>query len=418
MTTPAFAISSWLRHHPYVTGAMILVLLLAGYWLFHHDKRAATQPLIATVTTGDVENTVTAEGSLKPSRYVDVGAQVSGQLKKLYVDIGDHVTKGQLLAEIDASVQAQKVAASKASLQAMEAQVLGKRADVTLAAANLKRQQSLKHTDVNSQQDYDNAVNALATARSALGQLEAQIVQARAGLASDEAQLGYSKIYAPMAGTVIAVDMNEGQTLNATQMAPTVLRIADLATMTVQTSVSEADVTKLHIGMDVYFTTLGSGTRRWTGKLRQIWPTPQIVNNVVLYTALFDVANPDGALLPDMTAQVFFVTAAAHNVTTVPVGALEFPKPGSKREGEAAPTQSSSVESSGHRREHGRFAFVRLVNDKGKIERRPVRIGVMNRISAEVLSGLHPGDKVIAGIAEAAPSSSSAERRPRFRGFP
>src|SRR5918996_1164129 len=113
-----------------------------------------------------------------------------------------------------------------------------------------------------------------------------------------------------------------GQTLNANQSAPIVVRIADLSTMTVQSQVSEADVSKLRVGQDVYFTTLGSDSKRWYGKLRQINPTPEVVNNVVLYNALFDVENADRALMTQMTAQVFFVIAQAKDAVIVPVGAL------------------------------------------------------------------------------------------------
>ena len=154
--------------------------------------------------------------------------------------------------------------------------------------------------------------------------MQSQIAQSNASLASDEATLAFSKIAAPIAGTVISIDKKVGQTLNASQQAPIILRIADLSTMTVQGEVSEADVSKLISNMDVYFTTLGGGSRRWYGKLRQILPKPVVTNNVVLYTALFDVDNSDNALLSDMTAQIFFVTSAATNVVRVPVGALNF----------------------------------------------------------------------------------------------
>ena len=154
--------------------------------------------------------------------------------------------------------------------------------------------------------------------------MQAQITEAQSTLKADQATLGYAEIAAPMAGTVTAIAAKEGQTLNATQTAPTILTLSDLTTMTVNTQVSEADVPKLHLGMDVYFTTLGDRHRRYPAKLRQILPTPTTVNNVVLYTALFDIPNPDRKLLSQMTAQVFFVLAAAHDVVTVPIAAVKF----------------------------------------------------------------------------------------------
>src|SRR5262249_34081381 len=160
------------------------------------------------------------------------------------------------------------------------------------------------------------------SARAQIDVFKAQIEQTQSTLRGDQANLSYTKIYAPMSGTVVAQSAKQGQTLNANQQAPVIVRIADLSTMTVQSQVSEADVASLKPGMPVYFTTLGDTGKRWSGTLRQITPTPETVNNVVLYDALFDVDNRDGALMTQMTAQVFFVSAQAKDAVVVPVGAL------------------------------------------------------------------------------------------------
>jgi len=308
----------------WIAALIVIVAATAWYLSTRNGEATTTRPLTVKVELGDIENAVTAAGTLQPSKYVDVGAQVSGQLEKLHVDVGDTVKAGDLVAEIDATVQLTKVEASRANLEALQSQMSSRESSLDLAKARLERQTLMMAEDATSQDDYDNAVNQLASAESGLIQLRSQIEQARASLASDEATLGYSKIYAPIDGTVVSVDMKEGQTLNAVQMAPTIMRIADLSTMTVEAEVSEADVSKLTRGMPVYFTTLGGGERRWTGTLRQVLPTPVIENNVVLYTAKFDVENADGALLSDMTAQVFFVTASAHGVLKVPVAAVTY----------------------------------------------------------------------------------------------
>src|SRR3546814_869637 len=163
---------------------------------------------------------------------------------------------------------------------------------------------------------------ALRSATAQVAAIEAQVRQTESTLRGDEANLGYTKIYAPIAGTVVSQSAQQGQTLNANQQAPIIVQIADLSTMTVQAQVSEADIGKLRVGMEAYFTTLGAPDRRRTGTLRQILPTPEVVNNVVLYDALFDVPNPTGDLMTQMTAQVFFVSAAARDVMLVPVAAL------------------------------------------------------------------------------------------------
>lgn len=395
MSRTSAPVFSWrrLRSLP-VLSALGVPLILLAVWLFWGgESTTQDKPLWVPVVRGDIENTVSAAGSLAPSNSVEVGAQVSGQLQKLLVDVGDVVVEGQHLASIDASVQLQEVEARRASLQALEAQMSGRQAAVQLAEANAKRQQNMIKERATSQQEVDSAINTLVSAQSNLAQLQAQIQQSRASLASSETELGYSKIYAPMAGTVVSITIKEGQTLNASQNAPTVLTLADLTAMTVETDVSEADVNKLRPNMEVYFTTLGGGKRRWYGSLEQILPTPEIVNNVVLYTALFDVDNQDQALLNGMTAQVFFVTSAARDVLTIPVAALRNLTPIA-----ASQTQRANV----------------TVMRNGKAEEREVVVGISSRVAAEVLSGLQEGDQVVAGVVQnnkaPAPAGGSSMR--------
>lgn len=379
----------------------LLVLAVIGcalmFWQWRGTAAPATKPLLVPVTRGDIENTVAAAGSLAPGRSVEVGAQVSGQLESLAVAVGDVVTEGQLLASIDASVQSQRVAASRASLQAQEALLSGRKAALELAEANVRRQRNMLEDQATSQQELETAVNALVSAQSSFAQLQAQIAQSRASLASDEAELGYSKIYAPIAGTVVSINVKEGQTLNAVQSAPLVMTIADLRKMTVETDVSEADVGKLRPGMPVYFTTLGNGQRRWHGQLRQVLPTPEVTNNVVLYTALFDVDNTDATLLSGMTAQVFFITSAARKVLTVPVAALRNLRPaGSQRQ-----------------------ADVTVMGADGKPQDKTITVGISSRVQAEVVDGLVEGEQVVSGIAEAFGGMAAGRNGPPMgmRGF-
>jgi macrolide-specific efflux system membrane fusion protein len=422
-TVPSRARRSRFRRFRWWAVALVVAALAGWYVLAGRDTAPAAKPLTVRVEVGDIENAVTAAGTLQPSEYVDVGAQVSGQLEKLYVEVGDAVKAGDLVAEIDATVQINRVEASRANLAALQAQLSARESAVTLAKARLERQVTMMEEDATSQDDYDDAVNQLASAQASLTQLRSQIEQAKASLGSDEATLGYSRIYAPMDGTVVSIAMKEGQTLNAVQMAPTILRIADLSTMTVEAEVSEADVSKLTRGMPVYFTTLGSGERRWTGTLRQILPTPVVENNVVLYTALFDVDNSDGALLTEMTAQVFFVTASAHDVLKVPVAAVSYtdstgraggrprePSRGGPREHAPAEPQAGAGAPPSDAAS-GRAATVRVMKADGSIETRSIRVGLTSRISAQVLSGLEEGDEVVAGIVDS-PQAGQQRGRP------
>lgn len=430
----------WLRRNLWLIGLLGL-LILASWWLTREPTVEADKPLLASIDRGDIENSVTAAGNLQPSTFVDVGAQVSGQLEKLQVEVGDTVEAGQLLAEIDATVQSNRVQASRASIRALEAQLSAREASLKLARANSKRQTRLLAEEATSQADFDSSISTLASAQSSLIQLQSQIAQSEASLASDEATLGFSKIQAPISGTVISINMKEGQTLNASQQAPTILRIADLSTMTVQGEVSEADVSKLNKGMDVYFTTLGSGERRWTGKLRQILPKPTVVNNVVLYTALFDVDNDDGSLYSDMTAQIFFVTASAKNVLRIPVGALSIVSSSGNKVAASTGATERGQGMEGGGRDRGEItdemreqfrqrreangggrgqgggmgagrdaeqqqagnskATVRVLQADGSFAEQEITVGVSSRVSAEVVAGLNEGDEVVAGIIQA-----------------
>ncbi len=302
-----------------------LAVLGGGGFAYHRwgpGAKTESAYITATVQRGDIEDQVSATGSLQPRDYVDVGAQVSGQLRKIHVEVGSEVKEGDLLAEIDAETSMARVDASRAQLRSQQAQ-MGER-ELTLAKAerDLQRQKNLMAEEATTAETLQNAETAVKTARAQIQSLKASMEQLQASMRVEEANLKYTKIYAPMAGTVVSITARQGQTLNTNQSAPTLMRIADLSVMTVQTQVSEADVSKLRGGMPVYFTTLGGQGRRWYGELKKIEPTPTVTNNVVLYNALFEVPNNNRSLMTQMTAQVFFVVAEAKDVLVVPMSAL------------------------------------------------------------------------------------------------
>lgn len=406
------------RHMPPAVrwGLVILACALlagGGYYAWqtwYRQDNPADSRITADAQRGDLEDTVTATGTLQPKDYVDVGTQVSGQLKKIHVLIGAVVTAKQLLAEIDPSVYQSKVDGDNAQLLNLQAQLADKEAQLVLAKLQSTRQTNLDREDATTT---DAVQSAAATQKSALAQTDAvraQIKQTGSTLRGDEANLGYTKIYAPIAGTVVSQTAKQGQTLNANQQAPIIMRIADLATMTVQSQVSEADVSKLKLGMDVYFTTLGGNNRRHYGKLRQIPPTPTVVNNVVLYDALFEVENPDQALMTQMTAQVFFVASSAKDAVLVPIAALHPAVKASntaRAAGAAGARKAASGTDPRSQYADGR-ALVSVVDAKGQVAEREVKVGVMNRISAQIVSGLEAGEKVVIGSKVSAANASTA----------
>ena len=339
----------------------------------------------ATVTRADIENSVTALGTLQPRRYVDVGAQASGQIQKIYVEAGDQVKEGQLLVEIDPSTQKAKLDAGRFSIDNLKAQLQEQRAQHDLAQQKYQRQQNLKAGGATREEDVQTARAEVRARQARIDMFQAQIRQAQASLRSDEAELGYTRIYAPMSGTVVAVGAREGQTLNAQQQTPLILRIARLSPMTVWAEVSEADIGQVKPGMTAWFTTLSGGSRRWSSTVRQILPVPPRPleqtqgsptsgrsgsERVVLYTVLLDVDNADNTLMTDMTAQVFFVAQQAQNVLTVPTAALQ--------NDTAADRQVAQV-----------------VAANGEVQRREVRTGISDRLRTQILEGLAEGDHVL-----------------------
>jgi macrolide-specific efflux system membrane fusion protein len=363
----------------FLVSATLIAAALAGgaWWLW--SARADTKPPFRTQTValGSVEDSVSAVGTLQPLNYVDVGTQVSGQLKTIFVDFGQRVEQGALLAQIDPTIYEARVAADLANLLALRAQKTDKQVQLALSERQFERQKKLLAERATSQDAYDSAEAARKSLTAQIAVLDAQIQQGESTLRSDQANLSYTKIYAPMTGTVVDITARQGQTLNANQSAPIVLRIADLDTMTVKTQVSEADVPKLTLGMPAWFTTLGRPDKRRQGNLRQILPTPEVVNNVVLYSALFDVANPDRDLLTQMSAQVFFVVSKAENLPVVPVAALrQLP--------------------------NGKNQYGLRVIENGQPVRRVVEVAASNRVSAAIGSGLKAGEEVV--IDTAAPA--------------
>lgn len=350
------------------------------------------------VALGDVENTVTSLGKLKPKDYVDVGTQVSGQLKKVLVQIGDRVKKGDLIAEVDATVYETRTRTDQANLENLRAQLVQQNAERELAAQQAARSQDLFNEKAASQDSLETNQATLKVARAKVAATQAQIKASQATLEGDIANLGFTKIYAPMGGTVVSQTSLQGQTVNANQAAPVIVQIANLETMTVWAQVAEADVSKIQTGMPAYFATLGNAATRWHGTVRQVMPTPETVNDVVLYNVLVDVDNSERKLMSQMTVQVFFVLDQAKGVPVVPLTALQ-PMSG-KNLSKNANTRAAQV----------------VVGDQ--IENRTVQIGVSSRTTAAIESGLVVGDKVVVPLAvPSKPDSASAAKggRPGMR---
>lgn len=358
-------------------GLLAVVGIAAGgwYWYSAATQKPQRENLIPiTVTRGTIEEVVTSQGKLEPKQYVDVGTQVSGQLKKIHVDIGNAVHKGELLAEIDPRVYQAQVEAGEAKLNSLRAQLNQQKAEAVLAEQNLKRNQNLIAVNAVSQQALQETESQAAVAKAQVDSIAAQIQETQSNLKASQTNLGFTKIYAPMDGTVTTLPTKEGQTLNANQTTPTVMQVANLDTMTVRAQVAEADVNRLKENMPAYFTTLGDTEQRWQGTVRQIQPSPELVNDVVLYDVLIDVKNEGRQLKTGMTTQVFFILGKADDAVIVPAEVL---------------TRRAAKEDN----EKGKAYRVAVVSENGR-EQRIIHVGLQTRTQAQVIDGLKEGERI------------------------
>ncbi|MFG3447512.1 efflux RND transporter periplasmic adaptor subunit [Stenotrophomonas sp. NPDC047960] len=378
-----------------------LALLVCGIVAWSLRKPGAPTLATSPVTRGDLEQTVEATGVIDAYKLVSVGAQASGQIKSLKVQLGDTVKQGDLIAEIDATTQRNAVLNAQASLDQVTAQRAVQQATLRQAELEFARQNEMLAAEATSRAEFDTAEAALKTARAQVKAYDAQIQGRQTELGTANANLAYTRITAPMDGTVVAVVAEEGRTVNANQTAPTIVMLARLDLVTVNAEVSEADVVKIKAGMPVYFTTLGDPDRKYHATLRQINPAPSSIasdsssssssssssaSSAVYYNALFDVENPDGTLRIDMTAQVSVLLRQAKGVLIIPSVAL------------------------GPKSRDGQYV-VRVADADGMPQPRKVKVGINTGSSVEVLSGLKEGEKVVVGEGSATPAASGSGNR-------
>ena len=380
----------------------LVLVIIAGssfaYNKFNSNKNDLKEKInLVTVTLGNIEEVVTAQGKLEPKEYVDVGTQVSGILNKLYVEVGDYVKAGDIIAKIDPRIYETNVLASKARLKSLNSQIAEQNANISLIESRYKRSEKLLETKNISQEAFEQIIAEKAVAYAKLNSIKAQIEEADSNLSANLTNLEYTKIYAPMSGIIVLENSKEGQTLNASQTAPVIVQIADLDTMTVKAQVAEADISRISENMEVYFTTLGMQNRKWYGKVRQILPSPEIINEVVLYNVLIDVDNKDRLLMTGMSSQVFFVIGKAENVPLVPTEVLTNRLP------------EKDVEEA--------MAYRVNLFEKGSQVEKIIHIGLMSRSLAEVIDGLNVGDNVVSGTSSVANNKKDGGNRPpRFGG--
>lgn len=393
---------------------LLLVLAAAGgaAWALRGRLAGTTTPTVISVaaTTGDIEQVVLASGTLKPARLVAVGAQASGRITALKVRLGQEIKAGDLVAEIDSLNQQNALRTAEANLAQYRAQLLERQANLILAEQTLTRQRRTLAQRATSAADFESAEATLKATQAQIEALEAQIRAAEVAVANAQVNLGYTRVTAPIDGTILAIVTQEGQTVNASQTAPTIVVMGQVDTMTVFAEISEADVVRVRPGQSVYFTILGNPQRRFRATMESIDPAPDSIRSdssistssssassssssssstsaAIYYYGRFNIANADGYLRTYMTAQVYVVLAEAKGAVLVPSAALR-----------RGPRGARSV---------------RVVEASGAIVEREVQVGIDNRIMAEIRSGLAAGERVVTGQRDAgAPTAPSPMRRP------
>ncbi|MDD3447099.1 MAG: efflux RND transporter periplasmic adaptor subunit, partial [Zavarzinia sp.] len=311
--------------------------------------------------------------------------------------------QGDLVAEIDSKTQENNLKDAQAQLANVQAQRAAKEAALKQAELAFARQKKMLGLNAASREDYEAAEATLATTRAEIAALDAQIAQAQISVSTAELDLGYTRITAPIDGTVVGVVVEEGQTVNSNQSTPTIVKIARLDMMTVKAEISEADVIRVKPGLPVYFTILGDSRTRYEATLRMVEPAPDSINSdsstttssssssssstAIYYNGVFDVPNPDGRLRIDMTAQVSIVLGAAKGAVTIPVTALGTP--------EADGTY-----------------MVNVLGADGTVSARRITTGVEDSTDVEVTEGLAAGEVIVIG--DAAAGTSMTIRMPRM----
>ena len=421
-----------------IVAVVCLLAIAVTAWYFFKPQQQQPEYITSEVARGDIEDSVLATGVLEATKMVSVGAQVSGQVKKMYVKLGDPVKQGQLIAQIDSIRQENDLKTAEASIKNQQAQLAVKQANLAKVQSEYQRQQAMYAQEATSRAELESALSSYKTAQAEILAINAQIEQSRLTLATAKEDLGYTQIIAPMDGTIVAIVTEEGQTVNANQSAPTIVKLAKLDTMTIKAEISEADVMKVEQGQIVYFTTLGDSDKKHYAKLRQVEPAPDSINTetsnissssstAIYYNALFDVPNEDGKLRIDMTAQVYIILNEAKNVLTIPAAAIQSSNRSQAKRSDTAKEQtaksstdqtqtdrSKRLELSAEEKaliEQGKasLSMVRVVQADGTAKPQAVLVGLNNRVTAQIIKGLKQGDQVV--IADASDTSNDAAKR-------
>ncbi len=384
----------------WVAGLLLLAIVAWGAWTYFKPKDTVTY-ITEEVKRGNIKQTVSATGEIASSHLVEVGAQASGQIKKLYVKLGQKIKKGDLIAEIDSRTQVNTLNTNRAQLETYQAQLASAQIALGTAEKKYAREKALWAKDATSKEELEDAQDALASAKATISELKSSIKQTQISINTAETDLGYTRITAPMDGTVVAIPVEEGQTVNANQSTPTIIQLADLETMLNKMQIAEGDATKVKAGQKVKFTILSEPDQPIEAVLDTIDPglttmsqgsystSTDTTENAIYYYARALVPNEQGKLAIGMTTQNTIEINSADNVLIIPSTAIK--KQGGK-------------------------SVVRVQGADGQAKDQEITVGLKDSMHTEVKSGLKAGDKVVLSEMSAAEKANS--QNSNMRGGP
>ena len=383
----------------FIVGLVALLLLgSAGYFYFIQPNNSQTIYLTETAQYADLKKSVIATGTVRAHQRVEVGAQVSGKIEKIYVVLGQQVKAGDVIAEIDSKNQLNSLNTAQAELSSYQAQLKAKKVSYDVANSAYQRLASLYDKKSTSLDELNTRKNTLALAEAEIEQIKASIKQAEINVDNAKTNVTYTKIVAPINGTIISIPVSEGQTVNANQTTPTIVQIADLSKVLVKPEISEGDITKVKAGMAVEFSTLSDPDTKYQGVINSVDPAMttltdnQYAENVsdtqaVYYYANIVMNNPDNKLRIGMTTQNTITIESLENALVVPTMTLK--------------KQQNKV-------------FVKVLTANNQTEQREVTIGLNDDVNTQILSGLSAGEKVISSELQNNEKVGNAVRTPRM----
>lgn len=370
---------------------ILLILGVGGYFIydnFFKIKDEKVEFITKKAKKGSFSKKVDATGEIFATELIDVGAQVSGQIKKLYVKLGDQVKKGDMIASIDSSTQQNSIDNKEAQLAIYKAQLESAKVALNIAKTQFDRENALFSKNATSKQEFESAKNTYSANSAKIKELEAQIKQTNIELSTAKINLGYTKITAPRDGTVVSVQVEEGQTVNANQTTPTIVNIADLSHVKMKMQIAEGDITKIKVGTPVEYSILSEPTKKFQTTVSSIDPglttlsdgsygssssskssysSSSSSSSAVYYYAQSIVDNKDGILRIGMTTQNELLIANVEDAIIVP-------SIGIKKD------------------ENGTFVYV--LKD-GKPVKTAVKTGIKDNLDTQIISGINEGDEII-----------------------